>query len=177
MDFRTRITFSRSGLPKRYWARDLNPVPEVSQWLTDYEHGELDMASDVFGQGLVLCGQQASSNAAWLVIQFLKHDNRDAVFVDWGSLMDDLSDREERSGIMSEAKGPRLLVLDQVPMVGRTDWPTQVMTRIVKSRYDDGNPTIITTSKGLEIARSSLANCFDFGQNVVLFVETLGAEG
>jgi DNA replication protein DnaC len=78
---------------------------------------------------------------------------------------------------MADAKSPLLLILDQVEVINRPDWASTVLTRIVKARYDDGKPTVITTSKNIDLAQTSLENCLDFGHNVVRFVETLGEEG
>lgn len=182
MDFRTRIMLTRTGIPRRYWGRPLKPVPEVEEWYSSSSEVLFDQTSAVFGQGLVLCGRAASANAAWIAESILE-DQSDlpapavCMFVDWGELMDDLNDRDERSGIMADAKSPLLLVLDQVEVITRPDWATTVLTRIVKARYDDGKPTVITTSKGIDLAHTSLDNCLDFGPNIVRFVETLGEEG
>lgn len=182
MDFRTRITLTRTGIPRRYWDREISVEFGVMEWYMSLQEVLFDQSSEVFGQGLVLCGRGASANAAW-VAQHALSDNQDlpapvvSMFVDWGELMDDLNDRAERSGIMADAKSPLLLVLDQVEMISRPEWATTVLTRIVKARYDEGKPTLITTSKSIDLAHSSLDNCLDFGPNIVRFVETLGEEG
>lgn len=182
MDFRTRIMLTRTGIPRRYWGQEISPDFAVTEWYMALPEVLFEQTSEVFGQGLVLCGRGASANAAW-VAQHALSDNQDlpatvvAMFVDWGELMDDLSDRDERSGIMADAKSPLLLILDQVEVINRPDWASTVLTRIVKARYDDGKPTVITTSKNIDLAQTSLENCLDFGHNVVRFVETLGEEG
>lgn len=179
MDLRTRITFQRTGLPRRFWQKDLDPDPYVVEWSQGLYDILYDETSPDFGQGLVLCGPGATRNAAWLFINFLNTkigDLSTCLFVDWATFIDDVSDREERSSAVDEAIHPHLLIFDQVSL-NRADWISSVLTRVVKSRYDGGRPTIITTSKPLDLAQTSLASCFDFDPHAMRFVGTLAAEG
>lgn len=175
MDMRTRISFQRSGLPRRFWVRDIVPQAQVKAWWDDSTNILFDMAADTYGQGLVLCGPQATAQAAWLFRECLS-DDLPTLWVDWSALADDIRDRDERGAAVDDALHPSVLIIDQVDM-NRQEWLSQVLTRIIKGRYDAGKPTILTTFRPVDTARSALSICFDFDPNVVSFVETLGAEG
>ncbi len=179
MDLRTRITFQRTGLPRRFWQKDLHPDEVVMDWAAELYDIMYDETHDNFGQGLVLCGPGATRNAAWLFVNFLKTkvgDLSTCLFVDWATFIDEVADREERGAAVDEAIHPHLLIFDQVSL-NRAEWISSVLTRVVKSRYDGGRPTILTTSKPLDLAQNSLASCFDFDPHSMKFVGTLGSEG
>lgn len=76
MDFRTRITLTRTGIPRRYWDREISVEFGVMEWYMSLQEVLFDQSSEVFGQGLVLCGRGASANAA-RVAQHALSDNQD----------------------------------------------------------------------------------------------------
>lgn len=176
MDFHTRITYQRTGIPRRFWLRETVPLPEVQGWIDTFPDHFYDMSSPTYGQGLVLCGTGASDNGAWLAKEMLVDLAGSVRFVDWMTFVDDLRSKDDRQAAMDEVLDHRFLVLDQVSMASQ-DWTLDVLSRVLKSRFDAGNPTVLTTSKGVNTARQLLANYIAFDPSCLKFVAILGEEG
>lgn len=181
MEFRERAVQQRIGIPRRFWGQSHDPVQEVRAWVDDFDLVMWEHGSESFGKGLALCGRDSSASAAWVLQRLIDGEalsGSDLLFRDWGSFVDDLmGDEVSRSALVRSLTDPHVLVLDHIPVLGRKEWLDDVLTRVLKSRYDNGTPTIITSAKPVDIVRAGIQACIDFDPHCLRFVETLGSEG
>lgn len=177
LDFRTRITYQKVGIPRRFWEGDIPVSQDVRQWAEEVPDILLDLSHPRYGQGLVICGPNASAEMAWLCRYSVHQALRFPLFLDWGSFVDDVSDKDLRSDAMSLVNDPEVLFVDQVVSLDNQRWTYEVLSRIMKSRYDAGRPTVLSTSKSVETAQSRLLPYLEFDPSCVRFIETLSPEG
>lgn len=181
MDFKSRMDYRRSGLPKRYWERDMLPDAKVLGYMVDLPEILGDLTSQIFGQGLVLVGDRATEQAAVVFRHYMESQDLGvmgvrALFLDFWSWSESAKDFDFRNVVLAEALEPGLVVFDRVSLI-RTDFVNSGLRGVVKGRFDQGKPTVLTASGPMDQVRSSLASCLDFDPSAFRFVETLATEG
>jgi hypothetical protein len=168
----------RAGVPRRFFTAEEQGVidPDVLLWQKRLLDGA-DPLDPELGVGLALIGTGNTSLQASFPIKRFIFAQRTGLWVDWRFLVDTMysNDRKDRLDLLSDAYNPDILVLDQISM-HRQDWINDLFTGILKKRYDDGRPTVITMSVPVQTARDSLRPITRFAPDCLQYVEILGED-
>lgn len=166
---RATVMWSQTGIPRRLWGYTLHehtaahPETEyLSRWVTGYgERHALDdngypRMRDAFGLGVFMYGPPGlgkTTSACATLTSFAKLYEKSVYFVRWDnflrmkqSLISADSD-PDYARIVSAVEGSGLVALDDVGQeYSASDYGPAQLVQLVRSRFDRGLPTIVTTN-------------------------------
>lgn len=176
MELTIELDYRRVHIPKRYWYRDIELPIRVCEWLDKSDEIIFDAASPSFGSGLILVGVEATAQASQILKNLLTQlSPSDLRFVYWDDFLESAKDFDDFS--LGDYLAPTVLVLDHVPTT-RTEFGERMLVRLVKSRFDDGRPTVITSgSQSPTAVKQSFQFSFNFEPSCMRIVTTLDVEG
>lgn len=153
-----------AGIPARFWQREIE-LPEVLwEYVAALDTTLRDYSNPQYGQGLVIGGPRASEWGCGILREALSR-GFSCKFMDFVGLVElqkeQMSeyDPDQAHGLKQSIYEPEVLLLDRVVL--NTEYQTDVLYRITKTRYDAGRATILTGQPSLSHA---LGDRFVFDQ-------------
>lgn len=153
-----------ANIPKRFWTRKITLPEQLEEYVRSLGTVMDDNSSPDFGQGLVIGGAQASEWGCGVLKEAILQGYT-ARFIDFMYLIEAHKrliseyDTDLAAELLQIVTDPQILLIDMVSPT--TEYQSDTLYRICKTRYDAGKPTILTGSLSLSHA---LGERFQFDQ-------------